>query len=115
MLAVEAVHVQVDHLQEAGRDKFRREEFPQASEDLLLHACFTVQWFQLYSLRQLRPAKKVFVAVRHCPQLLIWAEILDVRLHQWRVLAKQLHLCPLLRHDLVHHFAQDGWLLGCRG
>src|SRR5713226_99208 len=108
MLAVEPVHIHVDHLQEAARDKFRVEKDGPPTENLVLHAAgVMLQRFEFHALRQLGPPKKVFVAVRYRSQLLIGADILDVGFHERRILAKQLHLRLLLPHDLVHHFAQN--------
>ena len=46
--------------------------------------------------------------------MLIRAKILDVRLHQRRVLAKRLHFHLLLRHNFVQHLAKCRRLLcGC--
>src|SRR5712692_11094072 len=50
MLAVEAVHVQVDHLQEPARDKFPGEKAGPPAENLVLHAGVTVQRFKLHAL-----------------------------------------------------------------
>src|SRR5713226_4236198 len=113
MLAVEPVHVQVDHLQEAARDKFRGEKTGPPTENLVLHAAgVMLQRFKFHALRQLGPPKKESVAVRYRAQLLIGGDILDVGFHERRILAKQLHLRLLLPHDLVHHFAQNRRLLG---
>src|SRR5713226_6277682 len=56
MLAVEPVHVQVDHLQERARDKFPGEKASPPAENLVLHAASpTLQRFKLHALPQLRP------------------------------------------------------------
>ncbi len=114
MLAIEAIHVQVDHLQEAAREKFHREEVFEAAEYLVLAlgACAADQRFEFHALRQLGAPEKIRVAVRHRAHTLIRAKILDVRLHQRRVLAKKLHFRLLLRHNFVHYLALCRRLLG---
>src|SRR5713226_271149 len=83
MLAVEPVHIQVDHLQEAARDKFRGEKAGPPTENLVLHAAgVMLQRFELHALRQLGSPKKVFVAVRYRSQELIRTDILYVGFHQ---------------------------------
>ncbi len=53
MLAVEPAHIQVNHLQETARDKFRREKTGPVSENLVFHAGVMVQRFKLHALAQL--------------------------------------------------------------
>ena len=66
VLAIEAIHVQVDHLQEALREKFRREEASQAAEYLVvLGSTAAGQRFEFNTLRQLGAAQKILVAIRH--------------------------------------------------
>ena len=82
VLAVEAIRVQEDHLQETARDKFRGEKAGKFAQNLLLHSRLMLQRLKVHALRQLGPAQEVLVAVRYRPQLLIRAQILDVRFHQ---------------------------------
>ena len=65
VLAVESVHIKVDHLQEAARKEFHVEEAPPASEHFVLDSGVAVQRFQVHAFRQLGPPKKVFVAIRY--------------------------------------------------
>src|ERR1700730_9588744 len=114
MLAVKAILIQKDHLQEAARNIFHGEEALQATEYLVLVAGAMNQQLELDALGQMGAAEKILVGVQRYALLPVWTEILDVGLYQRRVLAKRLHLRPLLRDNLVHdlHFARSSRLLG---
>src|SRR2546430_2492142 len=103
MRAVEAVNVQVNHLQEAAREKLRVEELSPASDQLVLYALVAVERLQFDALREFGAAEIIFVAGGSCPELLIRPEILDVGLDQRRVLAKQTDFRPPLPHKLFGH------------
>ena len=70
------------------------------------------QRLELHALGELRAPEKILVAIRHCAQILVRTENLDVRFHDGRVLAKRLDFRLFLRHDLVHDFSQGRLLLG---
>src|SRR5260370_29860941 len=72
------------------------------------------QRFELDALGEMGAAEKIFVGIQHCALLLVWTEILDVRLDERRVLAKRLNFRPLLRDNPVHdfRFARSRRLLG---
>src|SRR5262249_42219030 len=67
--------------------------------------------FKFHAISEVRTAKKVLVAVRDGPKILVQPEKLDVGFNQRRVLPEGLHLNLLLRHNFVHHFAHRCWLL----
>src|SRR5207249_2489862 len=71
MRAVEAVNVQVNHLQEAAREKLRVEELSPASDQLVLYALVAVERLQFDALREFGAAEIIFVAGGSCPELLI--------------------------------------------
>src|SRR5262249_15968989 len=115
MLAVEAIHIRVNHLQKGAREKVHREETPESAQYIALATSTTNQRSQFQALCQLCAAKKIAITIQHGPQVLVRAEKLHIDLDQWGILAKRLHFGLLLRHNLVHHFGHGrGLLSGCR-
>src|SRR5207245_6359133 len=95
VLPVEPVFVEINHLQKAARQKLRRENVSNAGEEFVLTAAID-QRLQLHTLLQLRPAQKLFVAVRHGTERLVRTNRLDVGLYQGRIPADGGHLRALL-------------------
>src|SRR5215469_8336214 len=116
MRAVEAVHIQENHLQEASRQKLRRQELAPASEDLVLYSGLAaVQRLKVDALGKHGAAQEVFVAVGSRPSLLVRPQILDVGLDERGVLANQNGFCVLLRYNAVDCRLGAWRLLGRQG
>src|SRR5215469_9834510 len=82
VLTIEARRVHVDHLQEPARHETYIQELSPIFGQLSLQPRVIFEWLELHSLRELRSPEEVFVPVRYCLQLLVQADILNIRFHQ---------------------------------
>ena len=116
---IEAVAIDVDHLQEAARQEvhLHREDIPEPAKDLLLEPVLPIfgQGFKLNALCKLGAAQEIAVAVRHGAQCLIGTHLLDIGLHKRRVRAELFDIRVFLRHDFVDNLIQRVRILRCLG
>jgi hypothetical protein len=112
MLGIEAVGVDVDHLQESLRNELHRcrEKPSETAEHLVRESALAAvagERHDIHALGKLGATQEILVAIRHGPQLAVRAQLLNIGFHQRRVLAQHLHLCVFLRRDLAHHLVQS--------
>ena len=99
MLAVEAVRVQIDHLEEAAGEKFI--EYKTSRHILCLNQWSPVSGSSSTPFASSARPRKYLSPSGTAPNP-YQGGVLDVRFRNWRVLAKRLHFRLFLRHNFVH-------------
>ncbi len=96
----------------SGRNCIANEKkFPTEPENFLALALAVAQRHQRDTLREVRAAEKIFVAGGHIAQILVGLQVLNVRLHQRRILPYLLVQTVFVRDHAVDHLIHRSRLL----
>jgi len=102
---------------EAVGHKLQRErkEVSDRPEDLLALAVGVRQGNQRDAFREVRAAQEILVSSWNVPEILVWPQVLDVRLHQRRILPDLLAGPVFVCDHPVDHVAHGPRLIGRLG